>query len=94
MDPLYQALSHYRMRQFRQCVDVCTEILASDSCNQAVWVLKMRALTQQVSFDDIEVMESLVDGAGDQQKAMTCTARPGTSLLKSATSTASPVIDN
>ena len=94
MDPLYRALSHYRMRQFRQCVDVCTEILASDSCNQAVWVLKMRALTQQVSFDDIEVMESLVDGAGDQQKAMTCTARPGTSLLKSATSTASPVINN
>ena len=89
MDPLYRALSHYRMRQFRQCVDVCTEILTADGRNQAAWILKMRALTQQVSFDDIEVMESLVDGAGDQQKAMTCTARPGTSLLKSALSTVS-----
>ena len=82
MDPLYRALSHYRRRRFRECVDLCTEMLTADGGNQPAWMLKMRALTQQVSFDDIDVMESLVDGAGDQHRAMTSTARPGTSLLK------------
>ena len=44
----------------------------------------MRALTLQVSFDDVEVMESLVEGPESmhQQTALTATARPGTSLRK------------
>lgn len=90
MDPLYLALSYYRQRKFSQCTQVCTEILAADGQpNQPAWVLKLRALTQQVAFDDIDVMENLADSSTASDAQWTKTARPGTSLANKDNSTAS-----
>ena len=81
MDPFYLALSYYRQRKFSQCVQVCTEILTADGQpHQPAWVLKLRALTQQVAFDDIDVMENLADASTAADAQWTKTARPGTSL--------------
>lgn len=86
MDPLYEALSLYRQRKFNQCAQVCSEIISKqpNSEGQPVWVLKLRALTQQVAFDDVDVMETLTDAASAAEAQWTKTARPGTSLKSSA----------
>jgi len=57
-----------------------------DSYHQAVWVLKMRALTLQVYVDDIEgeeegIAETLLDSY-----AISSMPRPGTSLKNPGTS--------
>ena len=87
MDPLYLALSSYRKRKFAICADICTEILQEDACQRAAWLLKMRALTQQVFYDDLEIIEGLVDGGNEAVEAtlMTTTAKPGTSINKCPT---------
>lgn len=78
MDPFYIALSLYRKGSFTECARKCTEILQADGQQQAVWVLKLRALTQRVAYDDTDVLESLADATlADNQ--WTCTAPPGTS---------------
>lgn len=79
MDPMYQALSLYRRRHFDKCIEICTEILDKQEFNQAVWCLKMRAMTQRVSVDDLESDEfPQEDFLNDHTVASA--PRPGTSL--------------
>ena len=78
MDPFYVAMSFYRQRSFNECARTCTEILNNDSQHQAAWVLKLRALTQRVAYDDTDVLESLAE-ASLAENQFTSTAPPGTS---------------
>lgn len=81
------ALISYRQRKFVRCVQLCTEILetkADGGHHNPAWVLKLRALTQQVAFDDIDVMESLAETSASADAQWTKTARPGTSILATA----------
>lgn len=78
MDPYYTAIYLYRKRNFIQCAQVCTDILQNDGQHQAAWVLKLRALTQRVAYDDTDVLESLAE-ANSADSQWTKTAPPGTS---------------
>lgn len=80
MDLFYVAVNLFRKRDFIKCVHICTEILQSDSQHQAAWVLKMRALTQRVAYDDTDVLESLAE-ASSADNQWTKTAPPGTSTI-------------
>lgn len=79
MDPLYKALSLFKKRKYSDCVDVCTELLELQPYDQAVWTLKMRALTQIVYVDDIESEEFSESDFLDDARVATA-PRPGTSL--------------
>lgn len=78
---MYVALNLFRRRKFEECANNCTNILREEAHNQAAWVLKMRALTHLVAFDDIDVMETLAESAATNENPLTTTARPGTSLI-------------
>lgn len=86
MDPLYEALSYFKRRQYEKCAKICTEILEKQPLDQAVWCLKMRALTQRVYIDDIESEEI---GVGDvlDENAVATAPRPGTSMKTPAMAT-------
>ncbi|PAA46722.1 hypothetical protein BOX15_Mlig015055g1 [Macrostomum lignano] len=80
MDPLFQALSLFRRRKYEKCIEKCTEILDKNSYDEAAWLLKMQALTEQVYVDDIENDEDgMAEGLLDDS-AIASVARPGTSL--------------
>ena len=49
IDPLYLALLYQKQHRYEKCVDVCTELLDKNPYDEAVWSLKTRALTAQVS---------------------------------------------
>lgn len=85
MDSFYTAISFYRKRCFSQCVEVCTGILQADPQHQAAWVLKLRALTQRVAYDDTDILESLAEATSDAH--WTKTAPPGTSTNSGNTKT-------
>lgn len=55
---------------------------------QAVWVLKMRALTAQVMVDDIEAEEEGIADIFLDTDTIAVSARPGTSLKTANTSSA------
>uniref|UniRef100_A0A8C5WMZ3 Uncharacterized protein n=1 Tax=Laticauda laticaudata TaxID=8630 RepID=A0A8C5WMZ3_LATLA len=55
MDPLLHALSYFRRRKFQLCSDLCSQVLEKEPGDQAAWCLKMRALTEMVYVDEIEV---------------------------------------
>jgi tetratricopeptide repeat protein 8 len=80
MDPFYTAMSLYRKRNFVQCAKVCSDILRDDGQHQAAWVLKVRALTQRVAYDDTDVLESLAESTSIENH-WTKTAPPGTSTV-------------
>ena len=48
LDPAYLAIVRYRRREFEECVEVCSKILAENPYDEAIWSLKTRALTSQV----------------------------------------------
>ena len=80
MDLFYKAICLNRKRSFTECAEVCTEILQANPQHQAAWVLKMRALTQRVTYDDTDVLESLAEATlGDSH--WTKTAPLGTSTI-------------
>lgn len=78
MDLFFTAINLYRKRHFIQCAQECTDILQNDAQHQAAWVLKLRALTQRVAYDDTDVLESLAE-ATSADIQFTKTAPPGTS---------------
>lgn len=82
MDPFYTALSLYRKRSFVQCAQVCTDILQENGQYQAAWILKVRAMTQRVAYDDTDVLESLAE-ANSVENHWTKTAPGGTSTAAS-----------
>ncbi|XKL66802.1 hypothetical protein PGB90_010222 [Kerria lacca] len=80
MDPFYEACYLLRKREFTRCIDICTNLLQKNSLDQAVWVLKMRALTMQVMVDDIEAEEEGIADIFLDTDTIAISARPGTSL--------------
>ncbi|XP_021929150.1 tetratricopeptide repeat protein 8-like [Zootermopsis nevadensis] len=80
MDPFYTALSFYRRQKYEDCASVCTELLEKNPYDQAIWTLKMKALTQQVYVDDIEAEEEGIAEALMDNDIVAQVARPGTSL--------------
>lgn len=83
MDPFYLALSLFRKRKYDKCVEICTEILEKQPLDQAVWCLKMRALTQRVYVDDIESEEPAVELDFLDENSVASAPRPGTSIKTS-----------
>ncbi|CAF4050138.1 unnamed protein product, partial [Adineta steineri] len=79
MDPLFMAMSCYRRRKFEQCVDITTNLLDKNPNDQVAWLLKMRALTEQLYVDETEVADiGLVDILDDN--AFHQAPMPGTSM--------------
>ncbi|XP_035738125.1 tetratricopeptide repeat protein 8-like isoform X2 [Vespa mandarinia] len=82
---LFIALSLFNRQKYEACVTKCTELLKKNPLDQAIWVLKMRALTLQVYVDDIESEEEgIAEGLLDNY-TMTTMPRPGTSLKNPGT---------
>ncbi|KAK7792364.1 hypothetical protein R5R35_009964 [Gryllus longicercus] len=90
MDKFYLALSFYHRRKCEECAAICTELLEKNPYDQAVWTLKMRALTEQVYVDDIEAEEEGLAEVLFDSDTIAVVARPGTSL-RTATTTAGPM---
>ncbi|KAI8484739.1 PREDICTED: tetratricopeptide repeat protein 8-like [Branchiostoma belcheri] len=90
MDPLYTALSLFRRRRFEDCVTVCTMLLEKNPYDQAAWTLKMRALTEQLYVDEVDVDEEGIAEMLMDDNAIAEVARPGTSLKKPGTSSGGP----
>ncbi|KAE8740732.1 hypothetical protein FOCC_FOCC013752 [Frankliniella occidentalis] len=86
MDPIFLALSLYKKRCFEECVSTCTELLDKNPFDQAVWVLKMKALTEQLYVDDLEAEEEGIAEAFMDNETIAESARPGTSLKNPGTS--------
>ena len=79
MDLLFQAMSYFRRRQFEPCVEVTTQLLEKNPNDQVAWLLKMRALTEQLYLDETEVAD---DGLADMldENAFHQAPLPGTSM--------------
>uniref|UniRef100_A0A2D4IRA7 Uncharacterized protein n=2 Tax=Micrurus TaxID=8634 RepID=A0A2D4IRA7_MICLE len=80
MDPLLHALSYFRRRKFQLCSDLCSQVLEKEPGDQAAWSLKMRALTEMVYVDEIEVDQEGIAEMMLDENAIAQVARPGTSL--------------
>lgn len=80
MDPLFKAISLFRLRKYEKCIEICNELLASDPAIKGPWELKMRAMTQRVYIDDIEAEEDAVEDPLDTETLLKTAAKPGTSL--------------
>ena len=80
MDPLYVALKLFELRKYHQVDKITTALLDKNPQDEALWALKMRALTLQVYVDEYEMeYEDVVDQLMDES-AMAAKPRPGTSL--------------
>ncbi|CAF2880839.1 unnamed protein product [Rotaria sp. Silwood2] len=79
IDPLFQAISYFRRRKFDQCVEVTTTLLDKNPNDQVAWLLKMRALTEQLYVDETEAAD---DGIADMldENAFQQAPMPGTSF--------------
>lgn len=87
---MYIALSYYRRRKFDECIEVCTKLLTKNPYDQGAWVLKTRALTEQIYVDEVEVDEEGIAEMLMDDTAIAQVARPGTSLKKPGTSANGP----
>lgn len=59
MDLFFQAISYYRRRKYDECIEHCNKLMKTNSNHQGAWELKMRAMTQRVYIDDIEVEDGI-----------------------------------
>ncbi|XP_014238958.2 tetratricopeptide repeat protein 8 [Trichogramma pretiosum] len=82
---LFQALSLFRRKKYEQCCQICSELLRKSPLDQAVWLLKMRALTLQVYVDDIEAEEQGLAETLLDNDTIASMPRPGTSLRQPGT---------
>lgn len=82
------AFSLYRRRKFDDCTKICSQMLDKNPYDQAAWTLKMRALTEQVYVDEIEVDDEGIAEMLDDN-AVAQVARPGTSLKTPGTAQSS-----
>ncbi|KAH0620437.1 hypothetical protein JD844_020889 [Phrynosoma platyrhinos] len=80
MDPLVHALSYFRRRKFQPCSDLCSQMLEKEPGDQAAWCLKIRALTEMVYVDEIDVDQEGIAEMMLDENAIAQVARPGTSL--------------
>ncbi|KAM6392912.1 tetratricopeptide repeat protein 8 isoform 4-T4 [Pluvialis apricaria] len=96
LEPLFQAWSYFRRRKFRQCADVCSQLLerppgeqepdSEYTVFQAAWSLKTRALTEMVYVDEIDMDQEGIAEMMLDENAIAQVARPGTSLKLPGTS--------
>ncbi|XP_010582110.1 PREDICTED: tetratricopeptide repeat protein 8 isoform X2 [Haliaeetus leucocephalus] len=86
LEPLFQAWSYFRRRKFRQCSDLCSQLLERPPGEQAAWSLKTRALTEMVYVDEIDMDEEGIAEMVLDENAIAQVARPGTSLKLPGTS--------
>eukprot|EP00736_Rhodelphis_marinus_P008008 Rmarinus@m.16909 len=86
MDPVWYAISKFRRRQLDECVDLCSDLLGKNPYDQAVWFLKVRALTCQSWIDDTEMEDEGIAEVLMDDNAMAQLPRPGTSLQRPRTS--------
>ncbi|XP_071282752.1 tetratricopeptide repeat protein 8 isoform X4 [Agelaius tricolor] len=90
LEPLFQAWSYFRRRKFRECADVCSQLLerplgeqeldSEYTVFQAAWNLKTRALTEMVYVDEIDMDQEGIAEIILDENAIAQVARPGTSL--------------
>jgi len=85
LNPAFLALSRLRRRRFDECIDDCTSYLSSSPLDRAVWLIKLRALTQKSYVDDMDLEEEGVAEILMEENAMQKAARPGTSLRRPVT---------
>ena len=86
VNKLWLALKKFKQRDFKACIQFCTEILDQTPNDQAVWLLKCRALSVEAYIDESEVED---EGIGDlilDEHAVASLPRPGTSIQKPSTS--------
>ncbi|NXB84142.1 TTC8 protein, partial [Vidua chalybeata] len=96
LEPLFQAWSYFRRRKFRECADVCSQLLERPPGEQifyflliliqAAWNLKTRALTEMVYVDEIDMDQEGIAEMILDENAIAQVARPGTSLKLPGTS--------
>ncbi|KOO34701.1 trp protein for ciliary function [Chrysochromulina tobinii] len=88
LDPVFKAQWLFRQHKWDDCIALCTELLAANPYDQAVWYLKCRALTLQAWVDDTDFEEEgMADSLLDENATATL-PRPGTSLSRPMTGTA------
>lgn len=86
LNQAFLAMSRFRRRKFDSCIDLCTQELAANPRDEAMWVLKIRALTQNAYIDDMDLEEEGVADLILDDSAVSKAPRPGTSLKKPGTS--------
>ncbi|XP_068254542.1 tetratricopeptide repeat protein 8 isoform X3 [Nyctibius grandis] len=96
LEPLFQAWSYFRRRKFRQCSELCSQLLerppgeqepdSEYTVFQAAWSLKTRALTEMVYVDEIDMDQEGIAEMMLDENAIAQVARPGTSLKLPGTS--------
>jgi tetratricopeptide repeat protein 8 len=83
--PLALTLALARSRQYEETIAMCTELLASNPYDQAVWYLKCRSLTLLAWVDDTDFEEEGVADVLLDENATASLPRPGTSLNRPMT---------
>jgi tetratricopeptide repeat protein 8 len=84
VDSLFSAQRLFRIRDYDGCLLQCTQLLEKNPYDQAVWLLKCRALTERSYIDELEWEDDGVEGVLDDH-AMASAPRPGTSLMHGST---------
>ena len=80
VNSFWYAMCKFRERNFEECANVCSTILDNTPNDQAVWLLKCRALTMASYLDESEIED---EGIGDillDENATSNVPRPGTSI--------------
>ena len=86
------ALKKFRERDFKACVELCTSLLEKTPNDQAVWLLKCRALSVEAYIDESEIDD---EGIGDlilDENAISSLPRPGTSIQTPSTASFSSCV--
>ena len=55
LSPVYLAVVHYQRKEYDECIEICSKVLDKNPYDEAIWSLKTRALTAQVSHCNIIV---------------------------------------
>jgi tetratricopeptide repeat protein 8 len=89
LDPLYFAQFKFRRRCYDECISICTSMLSQNPFDQAVWLLKTRALIARGYLDDVDWDDASGGGIAEillDDNAVAQAPRPGTSLMRPSTS--------
>jgi tetratricopeptide repeat protein 8 len=85
LDPVYAAMQKFRQHKYDDCITMCSELLAANPYDQAVWYLKCRSLTMLTWVDDTDFEEEGVADVLLDENATAALPRPGTSLSRPMT---------
>ena len=85
LDPVFNAMHKLKQHKYDDCIALCTELLAANPYDQAVWYLKCRALTLLAWVDDTDFEEEGVADVLLDENATAALPRPGTSLSRPMT---------